>query len=99
MSIYATIWSLEFPRPFSDPAAEIGPERALNFGIVSEVVPAAVLEGAVAKLCERLAKTPQPALRGVKEYVRTAPSMDTQGAVDFARNLNAVVNSSSKMRK
>lgn len=30
MSIYATIWSLKFPRRFSDPAAEIGPERALN---------------------------------------------------------------------
>lgn len=80
-------------------AAEISAERALTFGIVSEVVPAAQLDGAVAKLCERLANTPQPALRGVKEYVRSGPSMDTQGAVDFARNLHAVVNSSSKMRK
>jgi enoyl-CoA hydratase len=79
--------------------AVIGPERALSFGIVSDVVPAAKLEDAVATLCAQMLKSPLPALLAVKEYARSAPKMDVQGAVDFARNLHAIVNSSSEMRK
>ena len=79
--------------------AVISAERALTAGIASEVVPAASLDAEVRKLCEALLKAPRPALLAVKEYARAAPGMDIQGAVDFARNLHATINSSSEMRK
>jgi enoyl-CoA hydratase len=79
--------------------AVINAECALSFGIVSDVVPAAQLDDAVQKLTTALQKAPIPAIRAVKEYARTAFSMPLPGAVDFARNLHAVINSSSEMRK
>ncbi len=79
--------------------AVIGPERALSFGIVSDVVPAAQLDDAVHKLTAAILKAPPPAIRGVKEYAKTAFSMHTEGAVDFARNIHAVINASSEMRR
>jgi enoyl-CoA hydratase len=79
--------------------AEIGPERALSFGIVSDVVPASKLDDAVETLCAAILKAPAPAIYGVKEYVKTAPDMAVFGAVEFARNLHATVNSSGEMRK
>ena len=44
-------------------------------------------------------KAPRPAILGVKEYVKTAPDMAVFGAVEFARNLHATVNSSAEMRR
>ena len=79
--------------------AEITPERALSFGIVSDVVPAAQLDAAVDALTAAILKAPRPAIQGVKEYVKTAPDMAVFGAVEFARNLHATVNSSSEMRR
>ncbi len=79
--------------------AAIGPERALSFGIVSEVVPAEKLDAAVETLCAAILKAPLPAILGVKEYVKTAPDMAVFGAVEFARNLHATINSSGKMRR
>ena len=79
--------------------AEISPERALSFGIVSDVVPAAKLDEAVEALCAAILKAPRPAIFGVKEYVKTAPDMAVFGAVEFARNLHATVNSSAEMRR
>ncbi|MGO8924407.1 MAG: enoyl-CoA hydratase/isomerase family protein [Xanthobacteraceae bacterium] len=79
--------------------AEITPERALSFGIVSEVVPAAKLDAAVDTLCAAILKAPKPAIYGVKEYVRTAPDMALFGAIEFARNLHATVNSSAEMKR
>ena len=54
---------------------------------------------AVATLCAAILKAPRPAILGVKEYVKTAPDMAVFGAVEFARNLHATVNSSHEMRK
>ncbi len=79
--------------------AEITPERALSFGIVSEVVPAAKLNAAVETLCAAILKAPLPAIYGVKEYVKSAPDMAVYGAIEFARNLHATVNSSGQMRR
>jgi enoyl-CoA hydratase len=79
--------------------AVISAERALSFGIVSDVVPAAALEDTVQKLKAAILKAPAPAIRGVKEYARTAFTMSTEGAVDYARNIHAVINSSSEMRR
>jgi enoyl-CoA hydratase len=79
--------------------AEIGPERALSFGIVSDVVAAAKLDETVETLCAAILKAPRPAIYGVKEYVKTAPDMAVFGAVEFARSLHATVNSSAEMRR
>jgi enoyl-CoA hydratase len=79
--------------------ATIGAERALSFGIVSEVVPAAQLEAKVQETIAAILKAPPVATAGVKEYVSRAIDMDIHGAVDFARNLHATINSSSEMRK
>ena len=79
--------------------AEITPERALSFGIVSDVVPAGQLDQAVDTLTAAILKAPAVAVHGVKEYVRTAFSMSTEGAIDYARNIHAVINSSSEMRR
>jgi enoyl-CoA hydratase len=53
----------------------------------------------VETLCAAILKAPRPAILGVKEYVKTAPDMAVFGAVEFARNLHATVNSSHEMRR
>lgn len=77
---------------------EIDAQRALFFGLVSNVVPAGALDRAVEALVDRMKKTPIPALMAVKEYARSAFNLSTQAANDFARNLHATVNSASAMR-
>ena len=77
----------------------VSAERALTYGIVSQVVPAAKLDETVAEFCRKMLSTPRPALLGVKEYLRAAPNMDAQGGIDYARSLHALVNTSSEMKK
>jgi enoyl-CoA hydratase len=79
--------------------ALISAERALGFGIASEVVPTAKLEEAVAQVTAAILKAPLPAIRGVKEYAQHAFSMHPDSAVDFARNIHALINSSAEMRR
>ena len=71
--------------------------RAREAGIVSDVFPAAELDGAVDALCAQIMKVPRPARVGCKDYARTALDMDTAGAVDYARNIHAVINTSEAM--
>ena len=78
--------------------ATIGAERALTFGLVSEVVPAAQLDAKVEEVCAAILRAPPIATEGVKEYVSRAMDMDTASAVDFARNLHAVLNSSREIK-
>lgn len=77
---------------------EIEADKALAFGLVSNVVPASQLEAAVSALVDRLKKAPIAALLAVKEYARSAFGMNTQAANDFSRNLHATVNTFSGMR-
>lgn len=79
-------------------AAFVDAQRALSFGIVSDVVPEAQLDAAVQTLCDTMSKAPAAATPAVKEYVRNALSMDVPAAIDLARNLHSVINSSSEMR-
>jgi enoyl-CoA hydratase len=78
---------------------EVTAERALSYGIVSDVVPRAALEESVKTLCANIIQAPAIATEGVKDYLRRAMTMDVPSAVDYARNLHAVVNSSSEIRK
>src|ERR1700730_10277704 len=80
-------------------AKEVSAERALAYGVVSDVVPRAELEDAVRMLCANILQAPAVATEGVKDYLRRAITMDVPSAVDYARNLHAVVNSSSEIRK
>jgi enoyl-CoA hydratase/carnithine racemase len=77
--------------------AIVTPARAREAGIVSEVFPAAELDGAVEALCAQIMKAPRPARVGCKDYARTALDMDVSSAVDYARSIHAVINSSSDM--
>ncbi len=77
----------------------IGPERALAFGIIGDIVARDDAEAALDRVCQAILDAPAPATEGVKEYLKTAMQMDVQGAVDFARNLHATINSSSEMKR
>jgi enoyl-CoA hydratase len=79
-------------------AQEIDAHKALTFGLASDVVPHGELEAGVDRLVEHLEKMPLAAVLALKEYSRTAFTMSTQAATDFARNLHATVNSFSGMR-
>lgn len=79
-------------------AQEIDAQKALTFGIASDVVPGNDLDRAVSTLVEHLQKMPLPAVLALKEYARSAFGMSTQAATDFARNLHATVNSFSGMK-
>ena len=78
--------------------AMISAERALSFGLVSEIVPEAELDDAADKICQMILKAPRMATEAVKEYMRAAPDMAIAGAVDFARNLHATINASIEAR-
>jgi enoyl-CoA hydratase len=77
--------------------AVIDPARAREVGIVSEIFPAAELDAAVETLCAQIMRAPRPARLGCKDYARAALDMDIAGAVEFARSIHAVINSSSEM--
>jgi enoyl-CoA hydratase len=78
--------------------AVISAERALICGIASEVVPEAQLDEAVDKFCRGILKAPRSATEAVKEYIVSAPDMSVTGAVDYARNLHATINSAIEAR-
>jgi enoyl-CoA hydratase len=78
---------------------EVSPERALSYGIVSDVVPAAQLDAHVDKLIAAMLKAPRISLTAAKEYVRSGPDMPVAGAIEYARNLHATINSAAEIRK
>lgn len=78
---------------------EVSAERALSYGIVSDVVPAAQLDATLDKLTAAMLMAPSISLRSAKEYIRSAPDMPVAGAVEYARNLHAVINSAAEIRK
>ena len=77
--------------------AVVSPARAREAGIVSEIFPAAELDSAVDALCEQIMKAPRPARVGCKDYARAVLDMDVTGAIEYARSIHAVINSSSEM--
>jgi enoyl-CoA hydratase len=73
--------------------------RAREMKIVSYIMPASELHQGVDALLNVFAGTPKAALAGAKEYVRSAYDMPLAGAVEFARNLHATINSAAEMRR
>jgi enoyl-CoA hydratase len=80
-------------------AETFGAEEALRIGAISDVRPASQLDGALETLLERLLAAPTPALLAVKEFARNAQAIDINKAVEYARALHAVINTSSEMRR
>jgi len=76
----------------------ISAERALSYGLASEVVPEAELDATVDKICQMILNAPRIATEAVKDYMRSAPDMAIAGAVDYARNLHATINASIEAR-
>jgi enoyl-CoA hydratase len=79
-------------------AETFGAEQALTIGAISAIEPAEQLGDALARVVERLLAAPPPALLAVKEFARNAQAIDINKAVEYARALHAVINSSSEMR-
>jgi enoyl-CoA hydratase len=77
----------------------ISADEAQRYGIVSRVVDAAKLDDEVKRFCDVLSGRPRPAILGLKEYLRSAPRMDDQGALDYARSLHSMVNTAAAMKK
>jgi enoyl-CoA hydratase len=77
----------------------ISAQQALGYGFVSRVVPEATLDAEVQRFCELLLSRPRPAVLGLKEYLHGAPRMDELGAIDYARSLHSIVNTSAAMKK
>jgi enoyl-CoA hydratase len=78
--------------------AELSAERAERLGLVSDVARGLTLDAASQRIIGQILKAPQPAVLAIKEFARVAPSMEIKGAVEYARSLHAVINSSSEMR-
>jgi len=77
----------------------IDAQRALAYGLISHVVPAAQLTERVEQFCSVLLTRPRPAILGLKEYLRVAPRMDEQGAIAYASSLHAMVNTAAAMKR
>ena len=77
-------------------AAIISSERALTFGIVSNVVRADALDQEVAFVCSSPMQAPRAALEGTTSG---GARNERSRAVNYARNIHAPINSSSEMRK
>ncbi|HEY4371939.1 MAG TPA: enoyl-CoA hydratase/isomerase family protein [Burkholderiales bacterium] len=77
----------------------IDAQRALLYGMVSTVVPAAQLDKAAEDFCQLVLSRPRPAVLGLKEYLHVAPRMDELGAIDYARSLHSIVNTSAEMKR
>jgi len=77
----------------------IDAHKALSYGLVSNVVSEDTLDAQVQRFCDLLLSRPRPAILGLKEYLRVAPRMDEQGAIDYARSLHSMVNTAQEMKK
>ncbi len=75
---------------------EFDARRALAIGLVSRVVPAKDLQQEVDRFVAGIAARSTATLLAVKEYMRSAPTMEPQAASDFASNLLSNVVSSRR---
>ena len=76
-----------------------GAEEALQIGAISAIEPASQLDNALTSLLEQLLAAPTPALLAVKEFAHHAQAIDINKAVEYARALHAVINTSSEMKR
>jgi enoyl-CoA hydratase len=80
-------------------ATAFGAEEALKIGAISAIEPASQLDNAIETLLKQLLAAPTPALLAVKEFAHHAQAIDINKAVEYARALHAVINTSSEMQR
>jgi enoyl-CoA hydratase len=80
-------------------AQPFSPSRALAIGAISAVCAESELDTELAAIVRSLSMAPRPAVLAVKEYAHGAQAIDSRKALDYARALHAVVNTSSEMRR
>jgi enoyl-CoA hydratase/carnithine racemase len=67
---------------------------ALSIGLISRAVPRAELDAVANGLVDKLTQFSPSAVQAVKQFMRSAPDLDSQAAADLAANLLANVVSS-----
>jgi enoyl-CoA hydratase len=72
----------------------INAAEALRLGLVTQVMPGSELEPQAEAFIKRIDGHKQTAMVGVKDFLRSAPSLDLQALSDFASNLLSTVVSS-----
>jgi len=77
----------------------IDAHEANRLGFTSKVCPASELSQHVESFITTLLSRPRPAILGLKEYTHHAARMDEAGAIDYARSLHSIVNTSAAMKK
>jgi enoyl-CoA hydratase len=77
----------------------IDAHEAQRLGFFSKMAPANALKAEVEKFIQTLLSRPRPAILGLKEYTHNAARMDEAGAIDYARSLHSIVNTSAAMKK
>lgn len=80
-------------------AQAVNAERAISFGLASDVVPASELEARAESLVQAMLRPTKVATEAVRQYARSAIGLNLAAATDLARNLHATMNSSSELRK
>jgi len=73
--------------------------EANRLGFTSKVCPPNELNQQVENFITTLLSRPRPAILGLKEYTHHAARMDEAGAIDYARSLHSIVNTSAAMKK
>ncbi|MFL2783108.1 MAG: enoyl-CoA hydratase/isomerase family protein [Rhodospirillales bacterium] len=76
----------------------IDAQLALNFGLVSQVVPHTELIHAEHEVIQKIKRIPISAIKAVKEFSTEAEELSTKSAKAYARNLHATINSSESLR-
>jgi enoyl-CoA hydratase len=77
----------------------INAHEAHQLGFTSKVYPANELKQRVEDFIQVLLSRPRPAILGLKEYTHHAARMDEAGAIDYARSIHSMVNTSAAMKK
>jgi enoyl-CoA hydratase len=77
----------------------INAHEAHQLGFTSKVYPANELKQKVEDFIQVLLSRPRPAILGLKEYTHHAARMDEAGAIDYARSIHSMVNTSAAMKK
>jgi len=77
----------------------INAQEAQLLGFTSKTLPATSFKEGVENFLKTLLSRPRPAILGLKKYTHHAARMDEAGAIDYARSLHSIVNTSAAMKK
>jgi enoyl-CoA hydratase len=80
-------------------AGAIDATEAKHGGLITEIVPESSVSARADALARTLLSRPAAALRGAKEFMQNAGNMDVTSAIQYARNLHAVINTSAELKR